>query len=296
MEHDVRRARPAGRRTAVLLAAGLFFGLSMLAWGLGLRFVAADSVAWDEMNGALLAGTLALTAAGLCHASLTLSVRDALLLFVIAFAVSLGAEYAGIRWGFPFGSHYRYHDDLVPKLAGTVPLFIPLSWFVLSYAPLVVLRKFGAAARGAAARRRVLWMKIALGAALLTCLDLFLDPLATSLGAWTWARRGIYFGIPAGNYLGWFLVGSIIYASFFAAKGPEKPAPPRWLSVLDANYVALFVLFSAAAGLAVVKQTGSVLPVVVTAAAIGPYGLYWLGAASGRPWTLAGAAEEPDAA
>ncbi len=26
-------------------------------------------------------------------------------------------------------------------------------------------------------------------------------------GYWVWARRGIYRGIPLGNYLGWFATG-----------------------------------------------------------------------------------------
>jgi putative membrane protein len=43
-------------------------------------------------------------------------------------------------------------------------------------------------------------------ALLVTTIDLYMDPISVKAGAWTWLDRGIYFGVPLGNYIGWFFV------------------------------------------------------------------------------------------
>jgi len=37
-------------------------------------------------------------------------------------------------------------------------------------------------------------------------IDLFMDPLEVWKGAWTWVNGGPYFGVPIGNFVGWFTV------------------------------------------------------------------------------------------
>jgi putative membrane protein len=37
-------------------------------------------------------------------------------------------------------------------------------------------------------------------------IDLFMDPLEVKAGAWRWLDGGTYYGIPIGNFVGWFLV------------------------------------------------------------------------------------------
>jgi hypothetical protein len=66
-----------------------------------------------------------------------------------------------------------------------------------------------------------------LGSAALTAWDLFLDPQMVGEGYWTWAKRGVYRGIPLSNYVGWFVTGLGVMA---AARGacclPRPTGPP----------------------------------------------------------------------
>ena len=66
--------------------------------------------------------------------------------------------------------------------------------------------------------------RIALGAAALTAWDLFLDPQMVGEGYWTWARRGVYRGIPLTNYLGWFVTGLGVMALLDAVLPPADDA------------------------------------------------------------------------
>ena len=48
------------------------------------------------------------------------------------------------------------------------------------------------------------------GAAWMVGMDAVIDPLAGgALAYWTWAGSGAYYGIPASNFLGWFVVSAL---------------------------------------------------------------------------------------
>jgi len=49
---------------------------------------------------------------------------------------------------------------------------------------------------------------------MVTALDLFLDPLAVKSGMWTWLDQGGYFGVPWGNFLGWFTITALVSGTF----------------------------------------------------------------------------------
>jgi len=36
--------------------------------------------------------------------------------------------------------------------------------------------------------------------------DLFTDPVDTALKVWTWSYEGAWFGVPTGNFIGWFII------------------------------------------------------------------------------------------
>ncbi len=40
--------------------------------------------------------------------------------------------------------------------------------------------------------------------------DLFLDPVAVSLGIWVWSVEGQWFGVPIRNFVGWFFIASTV--------------------------------------------------------------------------------------
>ncbi len=110
-------------------------------------------------------------------------------------AVTTLIERIGTATGVPFG-RYEYTDALRPQVGG-VPAIVPLAWFAMA----VPARETAHAALGP---RSTPVSRVVLGAAALTAWDLFLDPQMVSEGYWTWARRGLYRGIPLGNYVGWF--------------------------------------------------------------------------------------------
>lgn len=107
-------------------------------------------------------------------------------------------ERIGTRTGIPFG-RYVYTGALQPQIAG-VPAIVPLAWFAMA----LPAREAAHAALGPRSNPA---SRIVVGAAALTAWDLFLDPQMVGEGYWVWARRGLYRGIPLGNFLGWFATG-----------------------------------------------------------------------------------------
>jgi uncharacterized membrane protein len=118
-------------------------------------------------------------------------------LAAVACGVGLGAEAAGVTWGYPFGS-YSYADTLGWKVLD-VPVIIPLAWAMMAYPALLVGRRL-AGHRG--------WLvSTPLAALALATWDLFLDPQMVDAGHWTWTYPtpslfGID-GIPLTNFAGW---------------------------------------------------------------------------------------------
>jgi putative membrane protein len=132
-------------------------------------------------------------------------------------------EGIGVTTGFPYGPFY-YGDALGPRLAGVVPLLLPLS-----YAPLVV----GAAAASWGTRLRLLHVLYA--TLLLVWMDAVLDPGAASLGFWVWPESGVYYGVPLSNYAGWLLSGALATTLLLTAgRWSETPRP----ALLDSATIA----------------------------------------------------------
>jgi len=257
-----------------LLAAVVYLAcIAVTAW-LAAVFVSRDALRWNEMNGLLLLGTVALAIAVMVHATCTSSFSKAVTFFAIAFATGLAAEVIGVESGRLFGSPYAYHEEFVPKLVSGVPLFVPLAWFVLAYSPLVFLRRIEIGSAGRPRLRKLLG-KALLCACGLVAADLFLDPLATSVRAWTWQSPGGYFGVPVGNYAGWWLVGMVIYTTYFGLISCEDDSLGPRVFAWDGSFVATSIFFTAAALVAVTKHRGSILPAVLGSCATAPYLVYW---------------------
>jgi len=132
-------------------------------------------------------------------------------------------EAIGVATGFPYGTFY-YGDALGPRLAGIVPLLLPLS-----YAPLVI----GAVAAAWGTRLRLLHVLYA--TLLLVWMDAILDPGAASLGFWVWPGGGAYYGVPISNYAGWLLSGAIATTLLLVAGRWSEPPGP---TLLDSATIA----------------------------------------------------------
>ncbi|HEY0079646.1 MAG TPA: carotenoid biosynthesis protein [Pyrinomonadaceae bacterium] len=110
-------------------------------------------------------------------------------------------ELIGVRYGVPFGE-YVYTDALRPKLFG-VPLVMSFAWMLLvAY----VRQMLGGL-------RLTSWAVAPVGALWMTAIDLLIDPsAANSLDYWRWTSEGVYYRIPATNFLGWFLTSLVALA------------------------------------------------------------------------------------
>ena len=117
--------------------------------------------------------------------------------------LTASVEHLGTVTGFPFGA-YGYSNALQPQLAG-VPAIVPGAWFAMA----VPARETAHRALGG---RSTPATRIVAGAAALTAWDLFLDPQMVGEGYWNWTRRGRYRGIPASNFVGWFVTGLAVMA------------------------------------------------------------------------------------
>src|ERR1044071_4938709 len=86
--------------------------------------------------GNMLFGGLAVVAEALIR-----NRRRAVVAFLVVYFVSLASELCGTTYGIPFGA-YGYTDLLGPKWFDKVPLLIPLSWFTMSWAVWIMVRRW----------------------------------------------------------------------------------------------------------------------------------------------------------
>lgn len=253
---------------------------SQLDWG--------DNALWGINAGALLLLIIAVaTLAFFTYLSLTWSAADATLLFVLSVGISTLAELASLDNGILFGGTYRYHAALEPRIAGTLPLAIPLAWFVLSCIPLTLLRHWlrtldrpgvgNAMFRQEKPRTRwkTLWFRVSVCALLLAAMDLFIEPLSVYTGLWAWEQPGSYLGAPVANILGWTIVGLVIYGVFFSIRDRLRYRPPRPTRKLDLLVLGLFVIWVNVALIMIGTVLDNLLPAWLTIAILGPTTLFW---------------------
>ena len=125
-------------------------------------------------------------------------------------AIGFAAELAGVATGRPFG-HYHYSAKLGARVGG-VPLLAGAAWAMMARPSWV--------AAGWIVPRRL--PRVALAAAALTAWDVFLDPRMAREGYWTWPGGGRYEGIPASNFLGWWVTGLGVFGVWSLLE-PDAP-------------------------------------------------------------------------
>jgi len=113
-----------------------------------------------------------------------------------------GIELVGVNTGFPY-ENFSYQLHLGPMLFGDVPLALPVFYFPI----LIDGYLLAVLALGGFAERVPIRYPAVIGA--VVGLDLILDPGAVALNFWGWAEPGAYYGIPAMNFVGWILSGSV---------------------------------------------------------------------------------------
>lgn len=140
--------------------------------------------------------------------------RGAVLLGVLS-VLPLLVEATAVATGVPYGS-FAYADALGWKVFGLVP------WTVgVAYPPVFLAAVTAAGICVGPTLRRFL----PASALLLVAADLVLDPAAVWAGFWVWEGTGIYYGIPAVNFIGWALTGAFYAWVFHRGAGGSVPPP-----------------------------------------------------------------------
>lgn len=187
----------------------------------------------------LLGGTVALRpyVIGFLAFFLAAAVRDlgrarAFGFLLWGFLVALVAELSSTREGFPFGLyHYTGATAGAELFLANVPFFSPLSFPFLAYASFCLARQ--ALGPDSIASRTGRLGAVALAGALMTLLDVVIDPLAVRGDRWflghifIYPEGGIYFGVPLSNFGGWLLVGWATVGGYVWLAGDGRLGSPR---------------------------------------------------------------------
>jgi len=172
--------------------------------------------------------TYTFTALILFHAGIMLGWRRALAFFGITFLISLAFEHVGVRTGLIFG-HYHYTAVLDPKLFGTVPLVIPMAYFMVIY-PSYMMANLIARSRPVGNPQGLSGLLLAslLTALIMTAWDLVMDPVMVyGVKAWVWEEGGAYFGIPFRNFIGWVVTTLTVSVAYrFVSRLDRMPLRP----------------------------------------------------------------------
>jgi len=193
--------------------AGLF--LAVLAYDGVSRRLFDGLVALPVIPGGLNGLVVILLLFSLWHASVALGVRLTLAFFAITTVTSWIFEEIGVATGLVYGS-YHYTATLGPWL-GSVPVLIPLAWFMLVYPSYVVANLIVDGWPVGTPGGRGHLVRLALvGALVMTAWDLVVDPILSgpTVGAWVWERGGPYYGVPVQNYLGWIVTTFTAYVLY----------------------------------------------------------------------------------
>jgi uncharacterized membrane protein len=148
--------------------------------------------------------------------------------FGAAFIIGMSMEIIGVKTGCPFGE-YTYGTVLGPKLFD-VPLTIGINWFMLSYALGVIAHHIS--------KNSII--AIMLGASMMVAMDLLIEPVAITLGYWSWSEVDI----PISNYIAWWVISLIILSIFNRLLKEEKNRLTIPLIISQLAYFSAILTFS----------------------------------------------------
>ncbi|MEW5916301.1 MAG: carotenoid biosynthesis protein, partial [Gemmatimonadota bacterium] len=155
--------------------------------------------------------------AALLHALWAFGARRAFALFGVASSLALGVELLGTSTGFPFGS-YAYTTLLGYRILDLVPYAIPISWFYMLYCALALCGRILSPPNGS----RGVWLWSVVAGAVLTAWDVAMDPAMVHTSHWVWSERGVFYGMPLTNWIGWFVTGTLIARAMLAVVPPWR--------------------------------------------------------------------------
>lgn len=161
------------------------------------------------------------------------AVRFALVVLPSAFVI----EVIGVTVGLPFGP-YHYTSALAPSIAGRVPAPITFAWLMIALGTLATATWIVQAEK--------MWAVIPVAALLATGLDACLEPTAYHVKTyWLWETPGRYYGVPAGNFLGWLFTAAFVTALAASVLRRSEPMTrPALVFVPISLYWATVLMFA----------------------------------------------------
>lgn len=148
--------------------------------------------------------------------------------FALFFVAGWLVEVAGVATGKIFGV-YQYGPTLGLKLAN-VPLVIGMNWLILLICTNSVVEEWNVGG---------IFGKAALGAGLMTFLDVFIEPVAMSYDFWNWQFEQV----PTQNFAAWWLVSFIFHFAYQQLGLPLKSSLYRLVALLQfIFFVGLVIL------------------------------------------------------
>lgn len=114
---------------------------------------------------------------------------------------------------------------------GDVPLVIGFGWGAIIYSGFTLGGTFGLSDRARPAFVGLYALHI----------DLAIDAVAIRVPFWSWLPPGVWFGVPLGNFLGWFLVASLFTAAWLSVRGRLSSRVLRGLATMVLALVGLVV-------------------------------------------------------
>jgi putative membrane protein len=148
----------------------------------------------------------------LAHAWTGLGLLRGTFFVLLAFALGLAAEIVGVKTGLIFGGRYAYAPGSTPVFMD-VPLLIPIFWTAFistGYGLVNSLLAWPGKGKPNRGNVGVLFLAVALDGLSVVAIDIIMDPLQVDAGNWQWLQPGCFYGVPWGNFTGWFLVVMVI--------------------------------------------------------------------------------------
>jgi uncharacterized membrane protein len=204
----------------------------------------------------------------LLHGRRLFGTRGILAFSFFCLASAVFFESLSLRTGVPFG-HYTFTSMMGPKIL-QLPVLLALAYLGVGYCSWVLASLILSAEP---CTRTALWVAPILASIVMTAWDLAMDPVWANIDhAWIWFQGGAWFGVPVGNYFGWFLTNWVGYqaVALWLRRRTISAAsvPPAW------NRLAVLMYAVTAAGnlfLAVPSALPASIPATIADAA----GRHW---------------------
>jgi uncharacterized membrane protein len=175
------------------------------------------------------------------HGTYTIGWRKIGLFVLLASGIGFVSEYLGLHYGSLVGVGYAYQTAYATVL--DVPILILIFWSFFIYSCYSITNSFLAwknqkKPEAAFNDYKRVWRLSALDGVIVLLIDLFMEPIMVGRGEWMWFDKGLYFSIPFGNFVGWFLVAFVSMFIFRSIEYKSADANKK----IDVDYLMMPVI------------------------------------------------------